>query len=221
MNNRIKVLVADDHPVVRKGITACLARQETVEIIGEAADGRETVRKARELKPDLILMDINMPHMSGLAVTELLSRELPGIKVLVLSAQGTTDCVVRIIQSGARGYVLKDAPTEELVRAIETVHGGQAYFSADVARVALNQFVRGQSDVASTPQLTVREREVLAQIADGLSNKEIASQLGVGVRTVETHRERIMRKLDIHNVAGLTKFAIAKGLVSLDTQAVA
>jgi DNA-binding NarL/FixJ family response regulator len=221
MNNRIKVLVADDHPVVRKGITACLARQETVEIIGEAADGRETVRKARELKPDLILMDITMPHMSGLAVTELLSRELPGIKVLVLSAQGTTDCVVRIIQSGARGYVLKDAPTEELVRAIETVHGGQAYFSADVARVALNQFVRGQSDVASTPQLTVREREVLAQIADGLSNKEIASQLGVGVRTVETHRERIMRKLDIHNVAGLTKFAIAKGLVSLDTQAVA
>jgi DNA-binding NarL/FixJ family response regulator len=221
MNNRIKVLVADDHPVVRKGITACLDRQETVEIIGEAADGREAVRKARELKPDLILMDINMPHMSGLAVTELLSRELPGIKVLVLSAQGTTDCVVRIIQSGARGYVLKDAPTEELVRAIETVHGGQAYFSADVARVALNQFVRGQSDAASTPQLTAREREVLAQIADGLSNKEIASQLGVGVRTVETHRERIMRKLNIHNVAGLTKFAIAKGLVSLDTQAVA
>lgn len=221
MTNRIKILVADDHPVVRKGITAGLAKQLTVEIIGEAADGREAVRKARELKPDLILMDINMPHMSGLVVTELLSREMPGIKVLVLSAQGSTDCVVRIIQSGARGYVLKDAPMEELVRAIETVHGGQAYFSAEVARVALNQFVRGQSDAASTPQLTNREREVLAQIADGLSNKEIASQLGVGVRTVETHRERIMRKLDIHNVAGLTKFAIAKGLVSLDKQAVA
>lgn len=221
MNSRIRILVADDHPVVRKGITACLAKQVTVEIIGEAADGREAVRKARELKPDLILMDINMPHMSGLAVTELLSREMPGIKVLVLSAQGSTDCVVRIIQSGARGYVLKDAPTEELVRAIETVHGGQAYFSADVARVALNQFVRGQSEAASTPQLTNREREVLAQIADGLSNKEIASQLGVGVRTVETHRERIMRKLDIHNVAGLTKFAIAKGLVSLEMRAVA
>lgn len=221
MNNRIRILVADDHPVVRKGLTAGLARQTTVEIIGEAADGRETVRKARALKPDLILMDINMPHMSGLAVTELLSREMPGIKVLVLSAQGSTDCVVRIIQSGAHGYVLKDAPMEELVRAIETVHGGQAYFSADVARVALNQFVRGQSEAANTPQLTNREREVLAQIADGLSNKEIASQLGVGVRTVETHRERIMRKLDIHNVAGLTKFAIAKGLVSLEMRAVA
>lgn len=221
MNNRIRILVTDDHPVVRKGITACLAKHTTFEIIGEAADGREAVRKARELKPDLILMDINMPHMSGLAVTELLSREMPGIKVLVLSAQGSTDCVVRIIQSGAHGYVLKDAPMDELVRAIETVHGGQAYFSADVARVALNQFVRGQTEAATTPQLTNREREVLAQIADGLSNKEIASQLGVGVRTVETHRERIMRKLDIHNVAGLTKFAIAKGLVSLDMRAVA
>jgi DNA-binding NarL/FixJ family response regulator len=217
MNNRIKILVADDHPVVRKGITACLARQTTVEIVGEAADGREAVRKARELKPDLILMDINMPHMSGLAVTEQLSREMPGVKVLVLSSQGSSDCVVRIVQSGAQGYVLKDAPTEELVRAIETIHGGQVYFSAEVARVALNQFVRGKTDAANTPQLTNREREVLAQIADGLSNKEIAGQLGVGVRTVETHRERIMRKLDIHNVAGLTKFAIAKGLVSLDT----
>jgi two-component system nitrate/nitrite response regulator NarL len=216
MSNRIKILVADDHPVVRKGIITCLAKQETVEIIGEAADGREAVRKARELKPDLILMDINMPHMSGLAVTELLRRELPQIKVLVLSSSNTNDQVTRIIQSGAQGYVLKDAPMDELMRAIDSIQRGEAYFSADVARVALNQFVRGQTEAANTPQLTNREREVLAQIADGLSNKEIASQLGVGVRTVETHRERIMRKLDIHNVAGLTKFAIAKGLVSLE-----
>lgn len=221
MNNRIRVLVADDHPVVRKGIASCLSRQMTVEIVGEAVDGREAVRKARELKPDLVLMDINMPHMSGLVVTELLSREQPDTRVLVLSAQGGADYVLRIIQSGARGYVLKDASTEELMRAIETVHNGQTYFSADVARVALNQIVRGQSEAASTPQLTNREREVLAQIADGLSNKEIASQLGVGVRTVETHRERIMRKLDIHNVAGLTKFAIAKGLVTLETRVMA
>lgn len=221
MNNRIRVLVADDHPVVRKGIASCLSRQTTVEIVGEAVDGREAVRKARELKPDLVLMDINMPHMSGLVVTELLSREQPDTRVLVLSAQGGADYVLRIIQSGARGYVLKDASTEELMRAIETVHNGQTYFSADVARVALNQIVRGQSEAVSTPQLTNREREVLAQIADGLSNKEIASQLGVGVRTVETHRERIMRKLDIHNVAGLTKFAIAKGLVTLETRVMA
>ena len=221
MNNRIKVLVADDHPVVRKGITSCLARQENLEIIGEAVDGREAVRKARELQPDLILMDISMPHMSGLAVTELLQREMPQIKVLVLSAQGNSVAVIRIIQSGARGYVLKDAPTDDLVRAIETVHRGESFFSPDVARVALNQFIRGHTDSSSTPELTNREREVRAQIADGLSNKEIASQLGVGVRTVETHRERIMRKLDIHNVAGLTKFAISKGLVSLESPVLA
>ena len=215
MKHRIKLLVVDDHPVVRKGISLCLAKQDNVEIVGEAGDGREAVRKARELQPELILMDIDMPQMSGLAVTELLRRELPNIKVLILSMHGNTDQVLRILQSGARGYVLKDAPPEELVRAIETVHRGQAYFSADVARVALNQFVRGHTDASGARHLTNREREVLILIADGLSNKEIAAQLGVGVRTVETHRERIMRKLDIHNVAGLTKFAIARGLVSL------
>lgn len=220
MKLRIKLLIVDDHPVVRRGISLCLAKQPHLEIVGEAADGREAVRKARELKPDIMLMDINMPQMSGLAVAELLRREAPEIKVLILSMHGNTDYVLRILQSGARGYVLKDAPAEELARAVDIVHNGETYFSADVARVALNQFVRGNGDVTGAPNLTNREREVLIHIADGLSNKEIASALGVGVRTVETHRERIMRKLDIHNVAGLTKFAIARGLVSL-TPAVA
>ena len=215
MKNRIKLLVVDDHPIVRKGISLCLARHQNFEIIGEAGDGREAVRKARELRPDIILMDINMPQMSGLAVTELLRRELPEIKVLILSVNGNPDSVLRMVQSGARGYILKEAPPEELVRAIETVQAGEAYFSQDVARVALNQFVRGGGEAAGAPQLTPREREVLVQIAEGLSNKEIACQLGVGVRTVETHRERIMRKLDIHTVAGLTKFAIARGMVSV------
>jgi len=124
--------------------------------------------------------------------------------------------VLRIIESGAKGYVLKEASPEELVKAIETVQSGESFFSQDVARVALNQFVRGNNgDGPHSTLLTKREREVLIQIADGLSNKEIASRLGVGVRTVETHRERIMRKLNIHSVAGLTKFAIAKGLVSI------
>jgi two-component system nitrate/nitrite response regulator NarL len=215
MKNRIKLLVVDDHPVVRKGISSCLSRHENLEIIGEAGDGREAVRKARELQPDIVLMDINMPQMSGLAVTELLRRELPRIKVLILSVNSSADSVLRMVQSGARGYVLKEAPPEELVRAVETVQAGDAYFSQDIARVALNQFVRGGGESSDMPQLTPREREVLTQIAEGLSNKEIASQLGVGVRTVETHRERIMRKLDIHTVAGLTKFAIARGLVSI------
>ena len=215
MKHRIRLLVVDDHPVVRRGINLCLAKQERIEIVGEAGDGREAVRKARELHPDIILMDIDMPQMSGLAVTELLHKELPGIKVLILSMHGSTEYVLRILQSGARGYVLKNAPSEELSRAIDVVQAGETYFSADIARVALNQYVRGNGDTQSAPSLTNREREVLILIADGLSNKEIACQLGVGVRTVETHRERIMRKLDIHNVAGLTKFAIAQGLITL------
>ena len=123
---------------------------------------------------------------------------------------------MRVVQSGAHGFVLKESPTEELVRAIETVHAGGTYFSSQVAQSALNRFVRRLPTSNDTPHLTHREREVLTQIADGLSNKEIAIRLGVGVRTVETHRERIMRKLDIHHVAGLTKFAIARGWVSLE-----
>ncbi|TAL06074.1 MAG: response regulator transcription factor [Verrucomicrobia bacterium] len=216
MKKVIKVLVVDDHPVVRKGITACLAHNQHIGIVGESGDGRDAVRKIRELQPDLVLMDINMPQMNGLAVTELLRREMPQVKVLILSMHSNTEYVLRIIQAGAKGYVLKDASTEELVRAIETVDRGEAYFSSDVARVALNQFVRGGGQSDELSALTNREREVLTQIAEGLSNKEIASALGVGVRTVETHRERIMRKLDIHNVAGLTKFAISKGLVSVN-----
>src|SRR5260221_3423042 len=143
MKRRITLLLVDDHPVVRRGISSCLARQERLVIVGEAADGLEAVRKAKELAPDIILMDIDMPQMNGLAVTEVLRREMPNIKVLILSMHSNTDYVLRIIQSGARGYVLKEASTDELVKAIETVESGQAFFSPDVARVALNQFVRG------------------------------------------------------------------------------
>src|SRR6476646_2153718 len=154
MKSRIKLLLVDDHPVVRKGIGSCLARQERLMIVGEAADGLEAVRKAKELNPDIILMDIDMPHMNGLAVTEVLRREMPAIKVLILSMHSNTDYVLRIIQSGARGYVLKEASTEELVRAIEMVESGEAFFSPDVARVALNQFVRGPGTGPNTSQLT-------------------------------------------------------------------
>jgi two-component system nitrate/nitrite response regulator NarL len=145
----------------------------------------------------------------------MLHKELPQVKVLILSMHTNPDYVARILQSGARGYVLKEAPTEDLIKAIETVYAGETFFSNDVARMALNQFVRGSGSGGPFNQLTKREREVLTHIAEGLSNKEIASRLGVGVRTVETHRERIMRKLNIHSVAGLTKYAVAKGLVSL------
>lgn len=216
MNEPIRLLLVDDHPIVRRGLRMCLGQQSRIQIIGEAGDGREALNKARELKPDVILMDIDMPQMNGLAVTDLLRREMPEIKVLILSMYSNTDYVMRIIQCGARGFVLKEAPTEEVVQAIETVHTGGSHFSPEVARVALNQVVRGNTDEsAPLTRLTNREREVLLYIAEGFSNKEIACQLTIGVRTVETHRERIMRKLDIHTIAGLTRFAIQQGLVSL------
>lgn len=217
MNEPIRLLIVDDHPIVRRGMRMCLSSHARILVIGEAGDGREALSKARELKPDMILMDIDMPQMNGLAVTDLLRREMPEIKVLILSMYSNTEYVMRIIQSGARGFVLKESPPEEVIHAIEVVQAGGSHFSPEVARVALNQVVRGHSGDAATPvaRLTNREREVLLYIADGFSNKEIASQLDIGVRTVETHRERIMRKLDIHSIAGLTRFAIAQGLVSL------
>jgi two-component system, NarL family, nitrate/nitrite response regulator NarL len=214
-NRPIRVLLVDDHPVVRRGLCSCLARHEHIQIVGEAGDGREALKKVQELSPDLVLMDIDMPNMDGLAATAHLRKERPGVKVLVLSMHKQSDYVLRILQSGARGYILKEATPDELVKAIEMVHAGESFFSPDIARVALNQFVRGAGAGPQAGELSNREREVLVAIAEGLSNKEIATRLGVGVRTVETHRERIMRKLDIHTIAGLTKFAIAKGLITL------
>ena len=213
---RIRLLVVDDHPVVRKGLAACLSQHDNrLDVVGEACDGHEALRKAKELAPDIILMDIDMPRMDGLTVAETLRKEFPRIKVLILSMHSHTDYVLRIIKSGARGYILKNSSAEELVKAVETVYAGEVCFSPEIARLALTQFVRGNGDGPNSTDLSNREREVLSRIADGLSNKEIAARLGVGVRTIETHRERVMAKLNIHNVAGLTKFAIAKGLVSL------
>jgi DNA-binding NarL/FixJ family response regulator len=212
----IRILLVDDHPVVRRGIASVLSRHPRIEIVGEASDGEEAVRMARALAPDLVLTDIEMPEMNGLAVSEALRKELPATKVLVLSMYSNAEFVLRIIKAGARGYVLKEASPDELVRAIETVERGETFFSADVARVALNQFVHGGGGGNKTrhvPELTPREHQVLTEIAKGYTNKEIGMRLGVGVRTVETHRERIMRKLNIHGVASLTRYAIAKGLV--------
>jgi len=216
--NKIKLLLADDHPVVRKGIGSCLARQAHLEVVGEAADGKEAVAKTRELAPDIILMDINMPNMDGVAVTELLHKDAPKTKVIILSMHLNKEHVLRLIQAGVRGYVLKDASPEELVRAIDAVNAGEVFYSPDVARVALNQYVNDAGKVPPPPisKLTERERQVLALIAEGQSNKEVANTLGIGVRTIETHRERIMRKLNIHNAAGLTRFAIANNLVKLN-----
>jgi DNA-binding NarL/FixJ family response regulator len=215
VKKKIKILIADDHPVVRKGLWSCLSTKTHLKIVGEACNGDETIQKVKELSPDIVLMDVEMPQKDGLAVTNVLRKDAPDVKVLILSMQSGRDTVLRIIKAGARGYMLKDAPTEELVRAIEAVHAGEAFFSPPVAQIALNQYVTDADDTKPLAKLSERESEVVALIAEGKSNKEIAMHLGIGVRTIETHRERIMRKLDIHSVAGLTKFAIANGMISM------
>ena len=219
MKGRIRILLVDDHPIVRKGLHSCLGRRQQLLIVGEAANGVQAVAKAKELRPDVVLLDVDLPQMSGLVVADVLRRESPNTKVLILTMHERAEYLPRILQSGARGYLLKEASPEELVKAIEIVHAGECYFSPAIARLALNQVLHGNSGGPHLAELTNREREVLILIAEGLSNKEIAVNLNVGVRTVETHRERIMRKLAIHSVAGLTRFALAKGLVTLRDEA--
>jgi two-component system, NarL family, nitrate/nitrite response regulator NarL len=210
-------LIADDHPVVRKGLQSCLSRHDQLKVVGEAADGEDAIKKAVELVPDVVLMDISMPRMNGLAATEALRRQKPSIKILILSIHNNREYIFRIIQAGAHGYVSKEASPEELLDAIESVHGGETFFSPEIAQAALSQLVNNNGKKEPFSDLTTREREVLVLIAEGQSNKEIANSLGIGVRTIETHRERIMRRLNVHSVAGLTKFAIVNGLITLET----
>jgi DNA-binding NarL/FixJ family response regulator len=216
---RIRLLLVDDHPVVLDGIKSRLSAQDNFEVVGDAANGQEAVRKARQLLPDIVLMDISMPNMNGLEAISLLRKHVPQAKILVLTMHDNREYIAQTIRLGARGYILKDTSPAELIRAIQLIHSGEVFFSPAVSRVMLDELAGGRKDElerAGPADLSTREREVLVLIADGRSNKEIAVQLGVGVRTVETHRERIMSKLDIRTVAGLTKFAIAKGMVRLE-----
>jgi two-component system, NarL family, nitrate/nitrite response regulator NarL len=210
---RIRVLIAEDHPVVRKGIIALLSNQPVIQVLGEAKDGQDALRKAKEMRPDVLLVDIEMPQLNGFVLTEILQKELPQVRVLILSAHSGSQCVPRILQSGARGYVTKSASGDELVKAIESIAGGGTHFGPEVAQLALSHLVEAHGNAAGTPRLSSREKEILTLVAEGLYNKEIAARLNIGTRTVETHRERLMRKLNIRSTAGLTTFAVANGYV--------
>lgn len=213
---RIRVLLADDHPVVRWGISCLLDARPDILVVGEAADGAEAVRKALELSPDVVLMDIEMPRLDGLSATEVLRRERPEIKVLLLSMHTYSQHMPRILQTGARGFLLKNSPPHEIISAILKAAAGETCFSADIAQRALGHLAETISGAPSRKALSAREREVLVGIAEGLSNKQLAGRLHISARTIETHRSHIMQKLDIHSVAGLTRFAISQGLVILE-----
>ena len=214
---KIRLLLVDDHPIVLDGIKSHLCAQPEFEVVGDAANGQEALRKAKLTLPDVVLLDINMPHMNGLEAMGGLRRQVPNAKILVLTMHNSKEYIAQVVRSGARGYLLKDSPPAELVAAIKAVHSGEVFFSPPVSKILVEEMADGVNRPQSPlpPPLTDREREVLSLISEGLLNKQIADRLGIGVRTIETHRERIMRKLDIHTVAGLTKYAIARGMTTM------
>lgn len=215
MSSAVRVLVADDHAMVREGIRSVLERETGFEVVGEATNGTEVVPLAERLQPDVAVLDISMPGESGLVAAARLRMALPDVRVLILSMYDNCEYVLESVRAGAHGYLLKDGAAQELATAIRAVLAGDAYFSSVVA-ARLTEAVRGdlsrEQGRASLQALTGREREVLRGIARGLTNKEIAAELGISHRTVETHRESLMRKLNIKTVAGLTKFALEFGV---------
>jgi DNA-binding NarL/FixJ family response regulator len=211
----IRVLVADDHTIVRTGIRHVLDSQAGFTVVGEASNGVDALAMALELRPDVAVLDISMPGLSGIQMAGELHRRAPGTRILMLSMHDNTEYVLESLRAGAHGYLLKDSAAEELGDAIRSVCRGESYFSPPVAQ-QLGNVVRGEFAAdRSGPlaQLTARERQVLAGVARGRTNKEMAQELGISHRTVESHRESLMRKLDVYTVAGLTKIALAEGLV--------
>ncbi len=214
-NKKIRVLLVDDHPLVLDGISARLASVAELEVVGEASNGEEALERAAELKPDVVLMDISMPVLNGLEAALRFRDEQPGVKVLILSMHDSRDYIVKMIQSGAAGYVLKDVSSDELINAIETVCQGGTYFSAGASQTLFSQFEDDNGNEPPGNVLTRREETVLTLLAEGLCNKEIARKLNISVRTVETHRQNIKQKLQINTAAGLTKYAIEQNLIKL------
>jgi two-component system response regulator NreC len=213
----VRVLLADDHAIVRTGIRHVLEGEPGFAVVGEAATGPEALALALELRPDVVVLDISMPGQSGLNVTAELRRHCPDTGVLILSMHDNTEYVLESVRAGAHGYLLKDTAATELRGAVRAVAQGESYFSPPVAS-RLSAVVRGELAVEASPagllaQLTGREREVLIGVTRGLTNKEIAAELGIGHRTVETHRESLMRKLSLRSVAELTRFALETGVI--------
>ena len=211
---RIRVFLVDDHPSVREGMRSYLAGR-SIDVVGEASDAPEALRKVKKLGPDVIILDVNLPSMDGWDLALRLGRLVPKSRILAYSIHSSEEYMVRMAKCGARGYVTKDQPTAELLEAIKHVYGGGLHFPAGINYSLLSTVPKSCPGKEHSIALTGREREVLALLADGLSNKGVAAKLGIGVRTVETHREHLSHKLSILTVAGLTKYALQHGLTSL------
>jgi DNA-binding NarL/FixJ family response regulator len=215
--NPIRVLLADNHTLVRAGLRALLRSIDGIEVVAEADDGREALHLVGTQQPDVVLMDVAMPEMNGLEATARVSKEFPSVRVIILSMHANEEYVLQALRAGAAGYVLKDSGVSELELALKSVSRGETYLSPAVSKHVVADYVRrvgGESN--SLEQLTPRQREILQLLAEGRSMKEIAQLLFISIKTVETHRAQLMERLDIHDVPGLVRYAIRIGLVTPD-----
>ncbi|MDY0040511.1 MAG: response regulator transcription factor [Desulforhabdus sp.] len=215
---KIRILIADDHKIVRDGLRALLEQQADMEVIAEAENGRKAVRLARELNPDIVIIDIGMPDLNGIDAARQIIAEVDRVRVIALSMHSDKRFVAQMFKAGASAYLLKDCAFEELAQAVNIVMSGQTYLSPEIAGSVIEDYVQYLSTMDSSgfSILTVREREVLQLLAEGKPTKEIATRLHVSIKTIETHRQQIMHKLKVRSLADLTKYAIREGLTSLE-----
>jgi len=215
----ISVLIADDHKIMLAGLRSLLEKQTDFDVVGEADNGRKAVQMAQEKKPEVVVMDVSMPDLNGIEATKQIIESLPETRVIALSMHSDKRFVMGMLRAGASGYLLKDCASQELANAILQVARGKKYLSPEITGVVIGDFLLGNSSEevpTAASQLSPREREVLQLIAEGWSTKQIASHLYVSVKTIETHRRQIMKKLDLHSIADLTKYAIREGLTSIE-----
>lgn len=212
----VRVLLADDHAVVRDGLRALLGAQSAIEVVGDVATGREAVRQAQQLQPDVVVMDIAMPDLNGIEATLQIQDTCPSTQILILSMHSTNEHILRALQAGARGYLLKDSAGAELVEAVRVVHAGRRYLSSKIAASVIDDYVAERNRTSPLDSLSRRERQILQLTAEGKTSAEAGAMLFLSPKTVDTYRSRMMHKLDIGDLASLVKFAIQHGITQLD-----